>query len=299
MKSGQLFWGFLLLCIGALFLAVRYDFFVSDFGFVWDVWPLIFILWGAMVIFKHEIIRPILSAIFGIFLGVLIFGILHNIFSGTEWTPDEFESSHEVYNQDFNPEVKYAEFEFGSGAGIFVIKDKTDQLIEGESYGNLADYDFTADQTDSMAFINLNFEDKHVSFFHGKVRNKVEVMLNENPIWDFDFNFGAAKAKFDLSHLKVRDIQLNTGAANVWMKLGDKYDDTKVDVEMGAAGLSIEVPETSGCRLYGDMVMMTKNIRGFDKKDSGYYETSNYNTAAKKIDIKIDGGVSSVRIDRY
>jgi hypothetical protein len=103
-------------------------------------------------------------------------------------------------------------------------------LIEGESYGNIADYDITADQTDSMAFVNLSFEDKHVSFFHGKIRNKVDLQLNENPIWDFSFNFGAAKAKFDLSHYKVRDIQLNTGAANVWMKLGDKYEDTNVDV---------------------------------------------------------------------
>lgn len=299
MKSGQLFWGFLLLCIGALFLLVKYDVIINDFGFVWDIWPFIFVLWGAMVIFKNGLVRPILSAVFGIFMGLMIFGVIHNLFASTEWTPGEFETSHEVYNQDFNPEVKFAEFDLQSGAGVFVINGKSQNLVEGESYGNLADYDFTTDQTDSMAYVNLEYQKKHVRFFNGKFRNKVDLKFNENPVWDFDFNFGAAKAKFDLSQLKVKDVQLKTGAANVWMKLGDKFNDTNVDVEMGVASLNIDVPEKSGCRLYGDMVLMTKNIKGFDKKESGYYETSNYDEANNKIDIKVNGGVSSLKVTRY
>lgn len=300
MKSGQLFWGFFLLCIGALFLSVKYDVITNDFGFIWDVWPLIFILWGAMVIFKNEYVRPILSALLGVFLGLILFGIVYNLFAFSDWSPNiEFESSHEVYNETMNPEIKYANFDFQSGAGIFVIKDKTSNLIDGESYGNLADYDFTVDQTDSNAYINFDYAKKHVKFFNGRIKNKVELSLNENPVWDFDFDFGAAKAKFDLSQYKVKDIQINTGAANVWMKLGNKYDNTNVDIQMGAASIDIEVPQSSGCRLYGDMVFVSKNIKGFDKKESGYYETSNYENAKDKIEIKVDGGVSSLKVERY
>ena len=71
MKSGQLFWGFLLLCVGALFLLVRYDVIINDFGFVWDLWPLVFILWGAMIIFKKGIARSVLSSVFGLFFATV------------------------------------------------------------------------------------------------------------------------------------------------------------------------------------------------------------------------------------
>ena len=299
MKSSQLFWGFLLLCIGALFLLVKYDIIISDFGFVWDIWPMIFILWGAMVIFKDRYVRPVLSAIFGIFLGLMIFGIIHNIFVGTEWSDYDRESKHEVYNQTLDPLVKQAEFDFKSGAGIFLINGNSNNLIDGESYGNLANYDFSCDQTDSMAYVELRYKKTHFNFFDGKIRNRVELNLSSIPVWDLNLNFGAAKAKFDFSDLKVKNIDLNTGAANVWMKLGDKYDWTNVDVDMGVSSLTIEIPETSGCRLHGDMVLMSKSISGFSKRESGYYETDNYDIAKNKIEIKINGGVSSLNVDRY
>ena len=301
MKSGQLFWGFLLLCMGVLFLLVRYDVIINDFGFVWDIWPLIFILWGAKVIFKNEYIRPVINAVFGIFLGLMIFGVIHNIFASVEWSDYDYHraSRHEVYNQELDPNVTRAELDFKSGAGIFQINGGSNELIQGETYGNMADYDFTCDQTDDMAYIELRYQRTRFNLFKGKFRNRVDLNLSTVPVWDFKLNFGAAKAKFDFSDLKVKDIDINTGAANVWMKLGDKYSWTNVDVDMGVSGLKIEIPEDSGCRLYGDMVLISKNIRGLSKRQSGFYETENYDYAKNKIEIKIDGGVSSLSVDRY
>ena len=299
MKSGQLFWGFLLLCVGALFLLVKYDVIVSDFGFVWDIWPLIFVLWGAMVILKHQYIRPVISALFGLFLGLMIFGIFYNIFSGVDWSSHDKGSKYESYTQEYDPDVKRAELDFKSGGGAFFIKGQTDQLIDGESYGNLAGYDFSCDQTDSTAYVDLRYENKHFNFFSGKLRNRIDISLNENPVWRFRFDFGAAKANFDLSKYKVEYIKLNTGAANVALKLGDRYRTTNVDIDMGAAGLTLYIPEESGCRLDGDMVLMAKSLRGFSKEGSGYYQTDNYEYAGNKINVKIDGGVSSLDISRY
>ena len=299
MKSGQLFWGFLLLCVGALFLLVRYDVIVNDFGFVWDLWPLVFILWGALVIFKSGIARSVLSSVFGLFLGLMIFGILHNIFTTSDWSDDEKGMRFDSYVEDYDPGIQQAEFDFKSGGGIFIIKGTTQKLFDGESYGNLADYDFSTYQTDSMAYLDMRYEKKHFNIFRGKMRNRVEISLNEDPVWFFRFDFGAAKANFDLSKYKVRKVNLNTGAANVWLKLGDNYDRTYVDVNMGAAGLNIEIPEESGCRIHGDMVLFAKDLHGFTKMGSDDYETDNYQYAQNKIDIKIDGGVSSLSVSRY
>lgn len=301
MKSGQLFWGLFLLTIGTLFLLTKYDVICSDFSFVWDLWPLIFVLWGAIVIFKNSLVRPLISALFGIFLAVMFFGIIANIFSGFgfHYSSNNRDYITEDYAEEFDSTIQKAEFVLSSGAGTFQLGRLTDKLVEGESYGTLAEYDFTSDIEGNHAYVEFNLHKQHFNLFDGKLRNHLDVALNENPTWDFRFDFGAAKAIFDLSSYKVNNIDLNTGASNVKIKLGDKTDTTNVDVEMGAASLRIEIPESSGCLINGDMVLMSRSLSGFNKKERGHYETPDFENAAKKIFIRIDGGVSSLKIIRY
>ncbi|MDQ7815724.1 MAG: DUF5668 domain-containing protein [Melioribacteraceae bacterium] len=301
MKSGQLFWGLFLLTIGALFLFTKYDVICSDFSFVWDLWPLIFVLWGAIVIFKNSLVRPIISALFGIFLAVLFFGIIANVFSGFGFSssrPDR-DFISENFSEQFDSSIQYANFELSSGAGTFELGKTTDKLVEGEAFGTLAEYDFSSDVEGNRAYVEFNLHKRHFNLFDGKLRNHLDIALNENPVWDFKLDFGAAKAIFDLSPYKVNNIDLNTGASNVKIKLGDRTDSTYIDVDMGVASLRIEIPENSGCQIKGDMVLMSRSLKGFTKKEKGFYETPDFDNAAKKIFIRIDGGVSSLKINRY
>lgn len=298
MKSGQFFWGFLLLAIGSLFLFTKYDIIYSDFCFVWDIWPLLFVFWGALVIFKNSPVRQILSAIFGIFLAVMIFGIAANIFSGFRWSEDRDELNRE-YSETFSDSTKYAELTLNSGAGKFLISGITDNLVNGKSYGTFADYKFDVVNSDSATYINFSLHENDFNPFDGKIKNQIEIALNSNPIWDFDLEFGAAKTNFDLSDYKVRNVQIGTGASSVILKLGDKYDETNVEIGMGAAKIKIYVPKESGCSVKGDMVLMSRDLDDLRKIDSGYYETPNYDEAINKIDIRVDGGVSSFKVIRY
>lgn len=301
MKSGQLFWGLFLLTIGALFLMTKYDVIYSDFGFVWDLWPLIFILWGAIVIFKNSLVRPVISALFGIFLAVMLFGIFTNIFSGFGFSYNfsDKESFSESFLEEYNDSIGYADFHLNSGAGTFVLGRTSEKLIEGEAYGTFAEYDFISDIQDSSAYIEFSLHKRHFNFFDGKLKNQLDIALSENPIWNFNLDFGAAKGRFDLSPFKVRNVDINTGASNVKLKLGDRMDSTDVDIEMGAASLRIEIPENSGCQIRGEMVLMSRSLPGFNKIGKGYYETADFENAAKKIFIRIDGGVASLKVSRY
>lgn len=299
MKSGQLSWGFFLITIGALFLLTKYDIIISDFSFVWDIWPLIFVFWGAMIIFKNALIRPLLSILVGIYLAIMTFGIITNIFSNFEISEDRYNKLYETYYENYDNSIKHAELNFQSGAGIFEIGGTTDKLIKGEGYGSWANYDFNTNKTDSTSYINFKIEKKHFNLINGKIRNHLKLFLNENPTWDLDLNFGAAKANFDLTNFKVRYIRLNTGAANINLRLGEKLDTTNVKIDMGAAKIRIYIPKTSGCKLEGDMVLMWRDLDGLIKKDSNYYETPNYDEAKKKINVTIHGGVSSLKIITY
>ncbi|MBM4170718.1 MAG: hypothetical protein FJ214_02470 [Ignavibacteria bacterium] len=300
MKSGQLFWGFLLVTLGALFLLTKYDVIYSDFSFIWDIWPLIFVLWGGLVIFKNSLVKPILSSTMGVFLGVMLFGFFVNVFSNLNFhfDKDELNVTNSFY-EEINDSVKYVDFEFNSGGGRFEITEPTDKLISGNAYGSLADYDLYTKTDGEEATVDLSFSKNHVNIFDGKFRNYVEFGLNKNPIWDLNFNFGAAKAIFDLTPYKVRRLNLNTGAANVTLKLGDKFDSTFVSVDMGVAKLKIEIPENVGCQVKGDMVLMSRSFKGMNKIKKNYYESPDFENASKKIFIRIDGGVSSIKVTTY
>lgn len=299
MKSGQMFWGFFLLTLGALFLFTKYDIIQSSFDFVWNVWPLLFVFWGAMVIFKQSFVRPFVSALFGIFLALLLFGIIHNTFWGLDFFEGDKDHFTDYYYEDYNPSYKSASLEINSGAGQFRIDGTTDKLVEGKTYGSLANYDFHSDKSDSSVDVVFDYGKKGPNFFVGKFRNRLDVSLNALPVWDISLNIGASKSYFDLSNFKIKNLDLHTGATSTKIKLGDKYDLTNVSVDMGAASLSIEVPQNVGCEIQSDMALASKHISGFSSRGSGHYITDGFESTTKRILIDVKGGVSSLTVNRY
>ena len=299
MKSGKMFWGFFLLALGVLLLLTKYGVIHSSFGFVWDVWPLIFVFWGAIVIFRHSLVRPVISAMFGIFLALLLFGIIENGFFEFDCCDDSDGKYSEIYNTDYNSNIKYAQLELNDGAGTFSLVKTTEKLVEGKADGAFAEYNFDTSTDDSTAYVNFHLDKRNGNFFRGKFRNHLDLSLNPNPIWDLNFNIGASKGKIDMSEYKVKNVELHTGASNLAMKLGDKFDSTNIHVEMGVTKLTIDIPQNSGCSISGDMVMIARSFPGFVKKESNYYETNNFVGAKKKVFIEVHGGVSSFTINRY
>jgi hypothetical protein len=299
MKSGQLFWGFFLLTIGALFLLVKYDMVVGSFDFVWDIWPFIFVFWGALVIFKNSIARPIINSIFGVFLAMLIFGFFHNTFFGYNFEFDKNDTFVQNYVQDFDSSVKEAHLQIDSGAGVFTIHDTTSNLIEAKSGGMLGDYDFDHDITDGKADFTFQLHKKNFKFFNDKFRNRLDIKLNTKPVWSFDFHTGASKSKYDLSPFNVENLNVETGATNTKIKLGDKSDHVNVSVKMGAASITLEIPKNVGCEINSDMALVAKHFENFNKEGDGHYVTENYENAKKKIYINVEGGVSSFSVYRY
>ncbi len=298
MKTGKLFWGFFLLTLGALFLLSKYDLLSCSFGFVWDIWPLIFVFWGALVIFKETFARPFINSLFGIFLALMLFGIMENGINSFDFSESN-EVFSEFYEENYDPGIKTADLEISSGAGLFIIRGSTDKLAEGKTKGNIAEYDFELWKDDDHANVRFKLHKRNFNFFRGRFKNQLEVALNQNPVWDINLNIGASKSNFDLTEYKVKNVSLHTGAASGRIKLGDKFDSTTVDIHMGAASITVEIPKTSGCSINSDMALVSRDFSGFNKKYSGYYETENFKSSSKKIFINVEGGVSSIKVKRY
>src|SRR3990172_1170088 len=163
-----------------------------------------------------------------------------------------------------------------------VIKDWNDHDYEGEN-------------------ANLIFErtEKKFFVFNGKTKNRVDISLNTNPVWDLNFDIGAASTEFDLRPFKVDDVDIDIGAASLKIYLGDLNDTTNIEIDAGASSIEILIPESSGCELNADVTLSSKDFDRFNKVGKELYRTENFDSSTKKIFLNIDSGVSSVKIRRY
>lgn len=301
MKTGQIFWGIFFLVFGTLFLLSKYNLMVINWSFAWDLWPLLLIFWGLSIITKNSKAKPFISAAFGILVAVLLFGIISNIVDNTSSDDISWNSigNTSYFSEKWNKSIQNAHLEIHSGGGKFLISGSTDKLIEGKAKGVFSNSSFELDTLGNVANLLYELDDENIKIFRNdKLMNYLSVKLNPNPIWDIDLRLGAAKLNCDLSAFKVASLNLETGAATSKLKFGNIQKDVNVYIEMGAAKLKILVPKEFGCRIEGEMVLVAKDFNGF-KKTNDLYVTEDYDKAEGKININIDGGVSSVEVERY
>ncbi|HET7702032.1 MAG TPA: hypothetical protein VFK35_01420 [Candidatus Limnocylindrales bacterium] len=114
---------------------------------------------------------------------------------------------------------------------------------------------------------------------------------------DLRLETGAARAWLDLGDLRVRALDLQTGASETRIRLPRAAGATSVRAETGAASLTIEVPEGVAARIRSRMTIGSTQVdeARFPRAAVGF-ESPDYATAANRVDLDLQGGVGSVRV---
>jgi LiaI-LiaF-like transmembrane region len=310
MKTKHLFWGFLFITIGILILLNNITNFTLYWFDIWKYWPFLLILIGISLLIKSTFIRGTIASIAAIIIGISLFAMLksgwgffqNDVFSGMHhgitikgWDDNDYKEKNFV--EDFNNKIKTASLNLKAGEGSFRISDTTASLFAAvaKEYGD----NFSLSSEIDSENAKLTFGNDKKLFIFGRSKNKVDISLNKKPVWNLNFDIGAASSEFDLRSFKIKDVDINTGAASLKIYLGDLEDTTNVEIDAGASSIEISVPENSGCELKADVTLSSKRFDRFNKIGDALYRTENFDNASKKIFLKIDSGVSSVRIKRY
>lgn len=108
---------------------------------------------------------------------------------------------------------------------------------------------------------------------------------------------GANRAMLDLRDLRLRSLELHTGASETRVLLPRAAGATTVRTESGAASLTLEVPSGVAARIRSRMALGTSQVdqARFPRVADGY-ESPDYAAAANRVEIDISGGVGSVRV---
>ncbi len=307
MKFKNVLWGLILVIIGVLFI-------LKNLGYIYFSWHNFFRLWPLILVFIGISILPVktgvkvILALITLMVGLAIaFWAPSDRNSWFDFSPfshdrdytedNSWSDSEQVIAEAYDNDVSEALLKFDAAAGNFTIKQSTDQLFEFSKYGNVGKYHYSIQDQDGRKEINIGLDGGRIRKL--KLKNDVNIKLNENPVWDLSVDVGAADVNLDLSQFKVKKIDIDGGAASIYVKIGTRSDQTELNIDSGATSLELHVPESFACEVNTNMILSSKNMPGFNKVADGTYVTDNFTDNTKNIVIRIEAAVSSLTIIRY
>jgi len=306
MKASHVFWGILFIGIGLLVLINNFTNIFMDWATIWKLWPLTIVLIGLSILVKHKYGKGVIAGLAAIVLALAIFASFK---TATHFVSDDFhldigdEADNKYgtteYTESFDSSLTFATLNFDGGGGSFKISETSNDLIYAMTEGIQNNYTLTRYDNDTSSTVNFKMGKKAVFRFGNDYKNQVDIKLNSEPVWDMNFDVGAASMDFDLTAFKVKSVDVDMGAAAITIKINDLYPETEVTVDAGASDINILIPKESGCKIITEGALSSKHFSEFKKIDSDNYRTDNFDEAVNKVYINIDCGVSSISVDRY
>jgi hypothetical protein len=124
-----------------------------------------------------------------------------------------------------------------------------------------------------------------------------DVWLNGNIPMSVELETGANETRLDLQDTRVTELRLKSGASSTNVTLPAHAGNTRVDIEAGAASVELRVPDGVAARIRSHSGLSSISVDGvrFPQTGDGYQSTD-YETAANRIDIEVKMGVGSVTV---
>jgi hypothetical protein len=329
-NSSNIFWGAILVAFGVLMLGVVNDWFQFEVSMreLAKYWPVLIILGGIAVFFtpRRTVFNPTTALLVAFAIPLAIYNASSSAIdrvkseinedldfdvdiddSDEDFTYEDDSTSSSKTAQNFSVPmdntVQEVNLEIGGGAAEFFLMESAPGDVfsaETKLFGNK--FNLEDEKKGSIQDIAFKMSSKNGSdnIKLGKgIDNDVKLKLSKSPIWNLDLGIGAGQLKFDLSDYKVKDIKMETGAADISLKLGDKLPESKVKIESGVAKVKIMVPKSVACEIKMDGALNAKDFEGFTKSGSKTWRTDNFGTSTNKIFLQIESGLSAVSVDRY
>jgi len=312
MENRNVFWGVLLVAIGALFIFDNMDLIDFSFKALIGLWPVLLVLWGISILPVKAVYKTVGAIL------IAAFALVYASTSDKTYWWEDFEgidkNVHMNFDNDYDDDAEetYYTFQFDEedvkieeaklvldvAAGKFRIDESTDEhIIFFDAYSNIGPYISNMVTNGNKADINIGLEDAFIK--NGTNKNRASVKLNPNIIWDISMDVGAADLRADLRKFKVREIDIDGGASAINIKVGALQEETHIDLDAGAASIKIYIPENAGCKIKSESFLMDFQLDGFSKNEEGDRVTPNFEESQQKIYIDVEAAISKLRVSRY
>jgi hypothetical protein len=267
-----------------------------------SLWPLLIIAVGLEVLGKSvdsEWLRVVSSLVV---LGGLLVGALFLPTTDASWfrvlgSPGSAAEDIEfVAEHDTDVEFGFAEIRAGAG-DIEVAAG--DELVEAYGRTPFRDPEFEADIEDETADVLIDIGEGPTP---GRSAD-LEVLLDEDVVWELEIDTGASALDVDLSDLEVAELLLDSGASDIEITFGDLSRHAVADINTGVSSLTLRVPEGLGVEVEVRSGIapadVDRALRRVEGSDARMWRTEDYDRASRTLDITVEAGISSLDVIVY
>lgn len=293
----NIIWGIILIFLGITIIASKFGYLSQGFWLrLLDFWPLIFIIIGLNIISKSVKRRlPFTLIILVLIIIPFIVAIVNPVPYGKR------QEIREDMTVPFDPSVKEVFLTIDGGAGNFRISGGGKDISSGSFSSNYAKLVKEISKIEGKLYIKYITEGifkRDIIVRDGKTT--MNLLLNDDIPYIIGLKIGASRLDLELSSIVVKELKVDTGASSIDIKLGNKSPLQYVSIKAGASDINIRVPKDSGIKIKFDGGLSSKKFHNMEliKRDDTY-ETEDYESSNKKIEIDISAGVSSIDIYRY
>lgn len=320
MKHDKLVPGIILIALGVAFLLHSFGYIHIHWLNILHLWPLFLVIGGINLIFANN--RSVWAT--ALKLGVVALGLYIVLFSNFDnrfifWRNYSYHDQNDYddddtagnghgivkiegnsqFNEPYHPDAHIAKLNISGGASTYYLSDTTNELFQANTKEYGAKYEYTHRVEDSVYVLNFDMKKSPNWNFRPHKDNSATFKLNSTPVWDIHVETGASKLDFDLSKFKIRNMKVEGGAAAFDIKLGQPLNATHLDVETGVSDVQVRIPANAACSVETDSGLSSNKFDGFNKTGDNYYETPGFKNAINKIYIRLSGGVSDFKVNRY
>jgi predicted membrane protein len=107
----------------------------------------------------------------------------------------------------------------------------------------------------------------------------------------------AGELRLELEAIQITDLKIKVNSSSTRITLPDREGTTTVNIEAITAKLMIRLPPDVAARIHNEIVMgMIQGdlARFLMTEQEHHYQSANYETATKRVDIRIGGDQTSV-----
>jgi hypothetical protein len=190
----------------------------------------------------------------------------------------------------------YVKIEHGAGTLKLAGGAPADCLMVGRFGGGL-DYRTNQDGDTLEAKLSIASRSWFLGPWSWGVGLNWDVQLNNAVPLRLRVEAGASQTDLDLTDLKVTELKLSTGASATTVILPAHAGLTTAKIEAGAASVKVNVPGGVAARIRakGGLASIDIDETRFPRFGDEY-RSPDYDTAANKVEMRIETGVGSVRV---
>lgn len=288
--------GMALVTIGVLAVLSHYAVISIDISSVFCLFPLAVVLIGlSMLSIRSWLwVSVILLAILALFSAAIAISIGFLKVPGVQYSAQ----TKEIVIASQNSDIKMLDISVKNVVGdIHIASSDSDSLLTAK-YSASGMIRQTSALKDGTQSISLD-QTKRRGWWHALPQDRLALTLNESIVTDLSLSTGAATLNADLSNVYLQKLSLKSGASSNIIRLGDKTDHTVVDLDIGMSSIEVFVPEGTGIRTsFESGISNTKTPELLDISEK-VRETSNYKTAARKVDFEGKIGMADLKISYY